>query len=254
MTFRTTPTYSRIPIDLEKRYLVVGDLHGRFATLTDLLEKSKYAPERDILLSVGDLIDRGPHSVELINFFSEPDRYVVRGNHEQMVLNPDDWFEVWSYPPNGGPATSQSLQAANLDINWLQNKIIEYPVCLDIGDDEDPAAFRIVHAEQPFDWSESQFQNFLHTSTYLDAGEGRLLWGRGDIEAIADGLIPALHPQRSTRRCFCGHTPIDQIAAAYNTYWIDTFEADTLSCIDAVTLEEWSVPVRDNEYPQSMKF
>jgi len=241
--------YRQIPRDPQRRYLVVGDLHGRFLTLNDLLLKAQYHPLQDILLSVGDLIDRGPRSVELIDFFEAPGRYAVRGNHEQMVMNPAVWLEIWKYRPNGGPATCRSLNEAKRDITWLKKQVSKYPVCLDVGSIDDPHAFRLVHAEQPFDWSERKFKAFLDTSSYINAGEGRLLWGRKDIEAVMEGEIPSPHPQRSTRRSFCGHTPIGKITEAYNSYWIDTFEAETLSCVDAVTLEQWSVPVRKDEYP-----
>lgn len=217
--------------------------------MNDLLEKAAYEPERDILLSVGDLIDRGPRSVETVEFFATTGRYVVRGNHEHMVLDLEHWHEIWNYTQNGGPATQRSLYAANRDIAWLQEQISSYPICLDVGDDNDPYAFRLIHAELPFDWSELQLHNFLETSTDLEIGESRLLWGRDDIEAVAAGEAYYLHPERSARRCFCGHTPIDRILSAHETYWIDTFDAETLTCVDAATLEHWSVPVRDEEYP-----
>ncbi|MFK8080676.1 MAG: metallophosphoesterase [Granulosicoccus sp.] len=249
MTDPSTTVYRQIPLDPARRYLIIGDLHGRFNTLKDLLDVARYRPEHDVLMSIGDLIDRGPRSVEVVDFFATAERYAIRGNHEQMVLNPEDWREVWNYPPNGGPATRRSLIANNRDLGWLYNAISDYPVCLDIGTDDEPDAFRLVHAEQPFDWSEAQLQEFLETSSYLTVGEGRLLWGRDDIEAVEFGDTPALHPQRSTRRSFCGHTPLEAVTSAHNTYWIDTFEAGTLSCIDALTLEDWSVPVRDDEFP-----
>jgi len=151
MTDRSTTTYRRIPLDTARRYLVVGDLHGRFKTLNDLLAKAKYAPEHDVLISVGDLIDRGPRSVEVVEFFTAAERHAVRGNHEQMVLNPENWFDVWNYPPNGGPATRKSLRNSRRDISWLHNAVSNYPVCLDIGDHDDPGAVRTDHAEQPFE-------------------------------------------------------------------------------------------------------
>ncbi len=249
MTVKSKNTYRQISRNSTRRHLVVGDLHGRFTTLTELLEKANYAPQNDILLSVGDLIDRGPRSVEVVDFFAAPNRYAVRGNHEQMVLNVEQWHDVWSYSINGGPATESSLRASNRDLPWLQDQISEYPVCLDVGNKDDPDAFRIVHAEQPFDWSEQEFQAFLESSSYLEAGEGRLLWGRDDIEQVLDGVIPPIHPGHSKMRTFCGHTPIETITQAHNTFWLDTFEADTLSCIDALTLEEWSVQVHDDEFP-----
>lgn len=242
-------THHQIPRDPSRRYLVVGDLHGRFETMTALLESAQYDPVHDVLLSVGDLIDRGPRSLEIIEFFKAPGRYVVRGNHEQMVLDHSKWSEVWNYPQNGGPATSRSLDRANKSIEWLQDQICHYPVCLDVGEDSDDQAFRLVHAEYPFDWSETQFRSTLEESGARELGDGRLLWGRSDIEAIVWGRNPTVHTQRSSRRGFCGHTPLEQVTSAHNTYWIDTFEAATLTCIDAVTLEQWSVPVQSDEFP-----
>ena len=250
MTVEPTTTYHRIPRDPARRHLVVGDIHGRFNTLIELLDKANYKPDNDIVVSVGDLVDRGPRSVEVVEFFASADRYAVRGNHEQMVLNNKKWLAVWSYTQNGGPATLRSLRNSKRDLAWLQEQVRDYPVCLDIGDEDDPDAFRIVHAEQPFNWAESKFQAFFEKSSDIAAGEGRLLWGRDDIEEVLFGGKARLHPKRSKRRTFCGHTPIEHITQAHNTFWIDTFEAGTLSCIDALTLQEWSVAVHDDELPE----
>lgn len=243
-------THRQIPRNQDSRYLVVGDVHGRFESLGELLKEAEYDTRQDILLSVGDLIDRGPRSAETVTFFAAPGRQAIRGNHEQMVLDPWNWRAVWDDLHNGGPATCQSLLEADRDIAWLAEEIREYPVCLDVGDDDDSKAFRLVHAEQPFDWSEKQFKTFLETSTFLEAGEGRLLWGRADVTAVAASAAPRRHAQRSTRRCFCGHTPVRRITEAHDTHWIDTFATGTLTCIDAVTLESWSVPVREDEMPE----
>lgn len=250
MTAIPKSTYHQIPRDAKRRYLVVGDLHGRFNTFIELLNRANYNPEKDALVSVGDLIDRGPRSVEVVDFFSADNCYAVRGNHEQMVLNIEQWREIWSYTQNGGPATNRSLSAANRDLSWLQDQVSNYPVCLDIGNDDDPNAFRIVHAEQPFGWPESDFKALFSTCDFIEAGESRLLWGRDDIESILFDVILRVNPERSKRRTFCGHTPTLGVMKAHNTFWIDTFEASTLTCIDALTLEEWSVVVHDDELPE----
>lgn len=166
------------------------------------------------------------------------------------MLNITQWRKVWSYTQNGGPATNRSLHDANRELSWLQDQVRDYPVCLDIGDDDDPDAFRIVHAEQPFSWSEAEFQALFRTSDFIEVGESRLLWGRYDLEDILFDFIPRLHPERSKRRTFCGHTSIEEITETHNTFWIDTFEASTLSCIDTVTLEAWSVVANGDEMPE----
>ncbi|MYE00456.1 MAG: hypothetical protein F4Y03_04140 [Alphaproteobacteria bacterium] len=72
------------------RDLVVGDLHGHFPTLRRALAELEF-DERDRLISLGDLIDRGPASVEAKSWIEGNDpaaRFdlVLRGNHEQLML------------------------------------------------------------------------------------------------------------------------------------------------------------------------
>lgn len=66
--------------------LIVGDLHGCYTELQDLLEKVGI-DEGDSILSVGDLVDRGEESPAVINFFSAtPNVRAVMGNHERKHI------------------------------------------------------------------------------------------------------------------------------------------------------------------------
>lgn len=66
-----------------RRLVIVGDVHGCFAELLELLDKVQLQPE-DLLISVGDLVDRGPESPEVVHFFRErPNTIVLMGNHER---------------------------------------------------------------------------------------------------------------------------------------------------------------------------
>ena len=66
---------------------VVGDVHREFPTLETLLAHVAFAPERDRLFALGDLVDRGPRSTDALAWM-ESGRIAlsVRGNHEQMLL------------------------------------------------------------------------------------------------------------------------------------------------------------------------
>ncbi|MEW5910509.1 MAG: metallophosphoesterase, partial [Thermodesulfobacteriota bacterium] len=46
----------------------VGDIHGCFDKLHDLVEKISINPEKDLLLFIGDYVDRGEKSVEVVEF------------------------------------------------------------------------------------------------------------------------------------------------------------------------------------------
>ncbi|GAA0828271.1 metallophosphoesterase family protein [Streptosporangium amethystogenes subsp. fukuiense] len=66
-----------------RRTVIVGDIHGCFDELLELLEKVDLRPD-DLLVSVGDLVDRGPAPGEVVRFFRErPNSVVVMGNHER---------------------------------------------------------------------------------------------------------------------------------------------------------------------------
>jgi serine/threonine protein phosphatase 1 len=78
------------------RAYVVGDVHGRLDLLEQLLEQIEHdwteRPARKVLLVfLGDLVDRGPHSaqvVERLRTFSAPGVRTVflLGNHEEVLL------------------------------------------------------------------------------------------------------------------------------------------------------------------------
>jgi hypothetical protein len=64
------------------RTIVVGDIHGCYDELLDLLAEVKFATG-DRLVSVGDLITKGPKSREVLDrFMSEPQFSAVIGNHD----------------------------------------------------------------------------------------------------------------------------------------------------------------------------
>ena len=79
---------------LERNYrgrdLVVGDIHGHFATLRRALAELEVG-EYDRVFSLGDLVDRGPDSWAAKDWIAGSDpsarlHLVLRGNHEQMML------------------------------------------------------------------------------------------------------------------------------------------------------------------------
>jgi serine/threonine protein phosphatase 1 len=65
------------------RIVIVGDIHGCLAEWLDLADKIGIDPE-DHVISVGDLVDRGPDSPGVVDWFrSRPNTTVLCGNHER---------------------------------------------------------------------------------------------------------------------------------------------------------------------------
>lgn len=73
---------------LRSRY-VVGDLQGCLPSLQELLRKLDFdAAQGDQLYVVGDLVNRGPQSLETLRFIRDmgPAAHVVLGNHDLALL------------------------------------------------------------------------------------------------------------------------------------------------------------------------
>ncbi|AEA45219.1 metallophosphoesterase [Fluviicola taffensis] len=69
------------------RTFVIGDIHGCFDELIELTEKIQLK-EDDLLISLGDIVDRGNKSKEVYDYFkSRPNSLVLIGNHERKHQN-----------------------------------------------------------------------------------------------------------------------------------------------------------------------
>ena len=95
---------------------IIGDVHGEYDTLMRLVEK---LPSDAKLIFVGDLIDRGSRSAEVVKFVREGGHGCVMGNHEEMMTGYGSSFAVFveqnepikmhnSWYSNGGMDTLKS--------------------------------------------------------------------------------------------------------------------------------------------------
>ena len=99
--------YQRIDGGKWRHVWVVSDIHGCYQWLLDELKRRRFNPYEDLLISVGDLIDRGPDSVKCLQLIDEKWFRAVRGNHEQMAIDSveNNDFALWLM--NGGSWFSQ---------------------------------------------------------------------------------------------------------------------------------------------------
>ena len=97
-----------------QRIIAIGDIHGCLLSLKKLIELINPGPG-DQLIFLGDFIDRGDHSKEVIDYLiklsSTCSCYFLMGNHELMFLdylenhNSDEWLS------NGGDKTLKSYHS-----------------------------------------------------------------------------------------------------------------------------------------------
>jgi len=126
------------------RHLAIGDIHGCISALTTLVDFVALRDD-DIIVTLGDYIDRGPDSRAVLDFLialGKSHHHVpLRGNHEIMMLDArhkKSWRHAWmSY---GGEATlrsyapTQDSAGSFADIpeshyDFLENRLVSYYEC-----------------------------------------------------------------------------------------------------------------------------
>ena len=65
---------------------VISDLHGQGAAFFQMLDKINFSSQ-DKMYIIGDVIDRGPDGIKLLQFIKNQDNMeLMLGNHEDMML------------------------------------------------------------------------------------------------------------------------------------------------------------------------
>ena len=133
----------------------VGDIQGCLDPLLQLLERLNFDPSRDQLISVGDLINRGPKSLETLRFcYQLGDAFkMVLGNHDLHLLAISHGIRQ----PTNKDSLDEILAAPDADIllGWLQQQ----PLLLTIDD------YQFVHAGIPPMWDLQQAQSLASEVT-----------------------------------------------------------------------------------------
>lgn len=129
------------------RVLAVGDIHGMYDKLINLIDMVHFDPDYDLLVFLGDYVDRGPDSVRCLQYVYDlkeifGDSVVcLLGNHEVMMSSyylrkrgicnelmmdyADSWFD------NGGMKTFEQLEqldkkTCNRLIDWVTDMPVSF--------------------------------------------------------------------------------------------------------------------------------
>jgi serine/threonine protein phosphatase 1 len=138
----------RLAKNTRGRDLVVGDLHGHRCLFENELERLEFDPSRDRVLSVGDLIDRGPESLATLALIAEPWFFAVLGNHELMLLNYLGYYASRthsrkSYPTGSGEWIDAAFSKHRKALARLADRVAALPLAIHVEDD---TPFNVTHA------------------------------------------------------------------------------------------------------------
>ncbi len=226
----------RLPINESGRDFVIGDVHGQSAALKRLLDRLGVDPARgDRLIFLGDLVDRGEDSWAMLDWYApKSPAFVLRGNHEQMLIDAvadREWMDLWVY--NGGgwhrtppgseepdPPRDESLEKSSRQaIDRAREHCLALPFAIAI-EQKDAEPVVCLHAEIPNGWSWPDFARLLEAEISEENREARLaaIWGRSRVKSGFAEEIPV----PGAALCIHGHVPMRKFLHEANCLWIDT--------------------------------
>jgi serine/threonine protein phosphatase 1 len=198
---------------------VVGDIHGCYSMLMRDLKAIGFDFDKDLLISVGDMVDRGQESLECIQLIDQPWFKAIRGNHEQFCIEGtfDDAMKR-NHADNGGEWLYQLDPAAQQEI---VEKCKDLPIILEI--DYRDKKYGFVHADiDRNDWEE--FKQEVSNNDYFTTGSRSALqialWSRGRIKLGVDNLNYST--VIGVDEVYLGHTPTKYPIQRQNCFFIDT--------------------------------
>lgn len=203
----TDPYHLRLPENNNGRDFFMGDPHGRLDAVLLALDEVKFEPQTDRVICVGDLIDRGPNSYELLKLTRQPWFFSVRGNHETMLLETRDSVSLANWLENGGSWFIELGGEEALDAYALARAL---PLAISL-DTPDGRTVGVCHADWPGDdWS--TIREAMKDGYILN----EILWGR---KTARDRRIPK---DKSAALTVHGHTPMDNPKRIGSALFIDT--------------------------------
>ncbi len=245
-----------LPANAGGRDFVVGDIHGHFPTLRRALAELEVGAA-DRLLSVGDLVDRGPSSEEALDWMTGDGMdwrfdLVLRGNHEQMMLEAlaecplpgvrDSVRDLWY--GNGGQWWETAGQEARAAF-WMA-ALSDLPFAARVETAHGPVG--LVHA-CPVHRAWRELERVLDDDSHAgDVARTRAIWSRayfGRVEPlIGEDGSEWQGPVEGVRAVLVGHTRVREPVWAGNVLHIETGVYSggplTLARIDGPEIETWS--------------
>ncbi|KXZ65939.1 Serine/threonine-protein phosphatase 1 [Acinetobacter venetianus] len=200
--------------EIKGNLYAVGDIHGCYNLLMTRLNEIGFDFDNDLLVAVGDLVDRGLQNHECVDLLQEKWFTSVRGNHEDLCiggLNNESYKRC--HLANGGEWFYQANKHRQLHI---VNQFLELPVALEIEHKGRKFGFVHGHIEQN-DWSEFK-ESFKEKPTAFRDPSELAMWGRERLDSDNKQYAHVT----GVDAVIMGHTVTQKPCKRDNCYYIDT--------------------------------
>ena len=219
-----TRPHATLDLSDRGRVFAAGDVHGEYGMLDDALAQAAFDVERDALVLVGDIADRGPDSMAALDWIARPWVHRTLGNHDIMPrMRLDGDMDLRFYQMCGCqwfldlPGTEQRRIAAVFEDAPLALTVLT-PGGRRVG---------IAHADCLRDWD-------AHVAAVSDGPNRRIdvvdmsLWSKETVKGLlqARNKLRSIDPETlrvaNIDHVFHGHTILGAPVTIANRSWIDT--------------------------------
>lgn len=244
-------------INATGRVFFIGDLHGHYDAFVEACQRVGFRPDQgDIVVSTGDLIDRGPDNLRCLELLNEPWFYAVQGNHEELAttylkhpgceplrrnwaMNGGRWF--------GKLPTVKKARAQHL----LLTVVDALPFALEVRM-PNGLSYGVLHAEPPvLDWA--------RLPGMLESDDNRVYatWSRKRIRHLEAQMNSGTTPDRRIQHVenidavISGHTIMKNGHSVWgNCFYIDSgaFLGNPLTMLSDTDIERGLTQWGDKTY------
>ena len=199
--------------EIKGKLWAVGDIHGCYNLLMTRLKEVGFDFKNDLLVAVGDLVDRGTQNIKCIELLSKPWFTSVRGNHEDLCIGGlhDEAYKR-CHISNGGEWFYMLDGQAMYNI---AKTFAELPVALEISYNGKKFGFVHGHIEEN-NWDE--FKASFSKNQRGRAASDLAMWGR---DRLNEDNKQYTHV-KGVHAVIMGHTVTQKPCKRDNCYWIDT--------------------------------
>ena len=208
-----------LEVDDDVNVFVVGDIHGEFTQLHTKLKEIGFNFQQDLLIAVGDLVDRGQENEKCIGLLNESWFTSIKGNHEDFCYKGmmDDHIKFYHRMSNNGGDWFYNLPEDIME--YIGRRANQLPILLEVK--YRGKKFGFVHADVPVeDWE--LLKEMLEQGDSIDDRtiEDYCLWSRGIIDKYLNyGYEPTI---AQVDNVFLGHTVLPKVTQVGNCTFLDT--------------------------------